>query len=138
MRRLFYRGRFIFIPIAIAACLTLAGFVVMLLWNALMPVIFHLGMITFWQAVGLFILCKLLFGFGKGGPRGGFRGGPPGPWMKFKMEERFRNMTPEERERFKQKWNERCGGFQGKFGHHREFFGRPDWFDEKEDAPKAE
>ena|ERR1700740_2817809 len=130
MRKVFYKGRFIFIPLGIAAFSALAGYVVMLLWNALMPAIFHLGIITFWQALGLFILCKVLFGFGKGGPRGGFRGGP-GPWMKYKMEERYRSMTPEERERFKQKWNERCG-FHGKFGGGRGF--EPNWFDETNEA----
>jgi hypothetical protein len=130
MRKVFYKGRFIFIPLGIVAFSALAGFVVMLLWNALMPVIFHLGIITFWQALGLFILCKLLFGFGKGGPRGGFRGGP-GPWMKYKMEERYRSMSPEERERFKQKWNERCN-FHGKFGGRGGF--EPNWFDEPNEA----
>lgn len=132
MRQVFYKGRFIFIPLGIAAFSALAGLVVMLLWNALVPAIFHLGIITFWQAVGLFILCKLLFGFGKGGPRGGFRGGP-GPWMKYKMEERYRNMSPEERERFKQKWNERCA-FHSKFGGRRGF--EPNWFDETNEAAK--
>jgi len=131
MKRVFYRGRFIFIPLAIAAFLALAGEVIMQLWNWLMPVIFHLGVITFWQALGLFILCKLLFGFGKGGHRG-FGGGAP--WMRHKMEERFRNMTPEEREKFKQKFREHCsfGGPRG-FGHHTR-----DWdsFTETE-TPKA-
>ena len=40
----------------------LFGAVVMWLWNWLMPVIFHLGIITYWQAVGLAILGRLLFG----------------------------------------------------------------------------
>ena len=40
----------------------LFGAVVMWLWNWLMPVIFHLAVITYWQAVGLAILCRLLFG----------------------------------------------------------------------------
>lgn len=130
MKRIFYKGRFIFIPLGIVAFLALASFVVMQLWNALMPVIFHLGIITFWQALGLFILCKVLFGFGKGGPRG-FRGGPA-PWMRYKMEERYRSMTPEERERFKQKWNERCG-FHNKFGS-KGF--EPEWFNETNEARK--
>jgi len=99
MRSFFYRGRFIFFPFAIAAFVALVGFVVMGLWNALMPVIFHLGVITFWQAVGLFVLCKVLFGFG-----GGHRGGP---WRNKRFN--MKDMTPEERERFKEKWA-RCGG----------------------------
>jgi hypothetical protein len=108
MRRIFYEKRAWFIPLipfAIAGFLALAGFIVMNLWNALIPVIFHLGVITFWQAVGIFILCKILFGFGRGG-----RGGGRGPWMRNRMEDRFKNMTPEEKERFKEQVkNYRCG-----------------------------
>jgi hypothetical protein len=52
------------------------GWLVMILWNWLMPMIFHLGEITYWQSFGIVILAKLLFG-GIGGPRGG-RG--RGPW----------------------------------------------------------
>ncbi len=33
----------------------------MLLWNWLMPVIFHLPTITFWQAMGVDALCGILF-----------------------------------------------------------------------------
>jgi len=51
----------------------LFGWIVMLLWNALMPVIFHLGTINFWQAAGLVILARLLFGGINGGHHG--RGG---------------------------------------------------------------
>ncbi len=40
----------------------LLGFVIMWLWNWLMPMIFGLMKITYWQAVGIFILAKLLFG----------------------------------------------------------------------------
>ncbi|MCK5128969.1 MAG: NADH-quinone oxidoreductase subunit K [Clostridiales bacterium] len=45
----------------------LFGFVVMWLWNWLMPMIFGLTTITYWQAVGLFVLAKIIFGsFGSG------------------------------------------------------------------------
>jgi hypothetical protein len=130
MKRIFFKGRFIFIPIAVAAFLTLISYVVMQLWNNLLPDILHVATITFWQAMGIFILCKILFGFGKG--RGGFGG--RGPWMmRQRMEERFKNMTPEERERFKQKMGERCGW--GQRGGH---FGN-DWGNfATEDTPKAE
>lgn len=40
------------------------GFVVMFLWNATMASIFDLPTITYWEAVGLFFLAKLFFGFG--------------------------------------------------------------------------
>lgn len=42
----------------------LFGWVIMLLWNWLMPAIFNLGTITYWQGFGIFFLAKLLFGFG--------------------------------------------------------------------------
>jgi len=131
MKSFFYRGRFIFIPVAIAAFVVLTGLVVMSVWNWTIPAIFHLGAITFWQAIGLFILSKILFGFGGKGP-GGFGG--KGPWVRGRMEERFKNMTPEEREKFKAKWEERCG--HGRWGHHHDYqsFGA-DW-DKK--APEAE
>jgi hypothetical protein len=77
------------------------GGVVMLLWNALLPALFHFPVITFWQALGLLLLTKILFS--------GFRGpgGHRGPW-KDKMKQRWMNMTPEERENFKQEWGRRC------------------------------
>ena len=52
----------IFIPIIIALFIALFGFVIMYLWNWLMPEIFGLTVITFWQAIGLGLLAKLLFG----------------------------------------------------------------------------
>jgi len=110
MKKVFYRGRFIFVPLAAAAFLSLVSFAVMTLWNCLIPGIFGFSVITFWQAMGLFILCKLLFGFGRGGGRGcGPCGGGRAPWMRWKMKERLANMSPEEREAFKQKMKERCG-----------------------------
>jgi hypothetical protein len=48
--------------VGFAAFTLLIGFVVMWLWNSLMPQLFHLGIITFWQAIGLAILARLLFG----------------------------------------------------------------------------
>jgi hypothetical protein len=70
------------------------GFVTMNLWNWLMPAIFGLKAITYWQALGLLLLGKILFGgFHRHG--GGHRG-----WRNH-MQERFANMTPEEREQFR-------------------------------------
>lgn len=115
MRKIFFENRFIFIPLAVAAFLTLISYVVMQLWNALLPGILHVGVITFWQAMGIFILCKILFGFGKG--RGGW-GRDKGPWMRHRMEEHYKQMTPEQKERFKQKMNDRMCGYKGKFGRH--------------------
>jgi hypothetical protein len=54
------------IILAIMAFL-LANYLLMRLWNWLMPEIFGLGRVTYWQALGIFVLAKLLFGFGGGG-----------------------------------------------------------------------
>jgi hypothetical protein len=134
MKRLFFKGRFIFIPLAVVAFLSLISYVIMQLWNYLMPVIFHLGVITFWQALALFVLCKILFGFGKGGHRGfGQRGGAP--WMRQRMEEHFKNMTPEQKEKFKQKMNDRCS-FKSGFGRHGFKNEWANFADAAEEAPK--
>ena len=42
------------------------GFAIMLLWNWLMPNLFGLKGITYWQGIGIFILAKFIFGFGMG------------------------------------------------------------------------
>jgi len=99
----FWIKRAIFIPIAIAAGVFIFGSVVMLLWNAIIPAVFGLKVITFWEALGILILSKILFG-GFGGGRGHRRchnhahshGG------------RFMHLSPEEREKMKAEWRGRC------------------------------
>jgi len=71
----------------------LFGFIVMRLWNWLMPPLFSLHAITFVQALGLLILGKILFGgFHRGGGHARWRSG---------MRERWARMTPEQREKFR-------------------------------------
>ncbi len=54
--------------IGIGALAILFGFVIMWLWNWLMPELFGLPALTYWQAVGIFILFKILLGScGSGG-----------------------------------------------------------------------
>jgi len=87
--------------IMVLAGIFIFGGIVMLLWNALMPEIFHLPIIGFWQALGLLVLAKIFFS--------GFRGGGPRGRMKDKLREKWMTMTPEEREKFRQDWGGRCG-----------------------------
>jgi len=47
--------------LAIGLCI-LFGFVIMWLWNWLMPMIFGLPELSYWQSVGIFILAKIIFG----------------------------------------------------------------------------
>jgi len=133
MKRIFFRGRFVFIPLAAAAFLSLISFVVMELWNNLLPSIMHVTTITFWQAMGIFILAKILFGFGKGGHR-------DSRWKRHMMQERFKNMTPEEREKFKAKWEQRCGPGGHQWGDRRwedkrSFFREPWGNADEQDRP---
>lgn len=77
---------FALLGVAGAAVFALAfGYFVMLLWNWLMPAIFHLGTIGYWQAFGIVILAKLIFGSvggGAGRHRGRWHrhGGPRDDW----------------------------------------------------------
>ena len=85
-------------PLAILAMLlfiAIGGEVVRQLWNWLLPPLFGWHQITFWQALGMLVLCRILFGGfgGHGRSRSNGRG----------------RMTPEERERFRQRMRERCG-----------------------------
>jgi len=82
----------------------LFGFVVMSLWNWLMPLLFSLPPITFWQAIGLLFLSRSLFG--------GFRGGSRSYW-RHRMRERWDEMSPEEREKFREAMRQRWGGACG-------------------------
>jgi hypothetical protein len=80
----------------------LFGLIVMHLWNWLMPALFGLHVVTYWQAVGLLVLSWILFR----GPRGW---GRPGAYRWNHMRGRWQGMTPEERERFRAKMREWVG-----------------------------
>src|SRR5437870_6933269 len=101
-------------PLAILGILiftAIGGGVVMLLWNWLAPVLFGIRLITFWQAIGLLALCRILFGgfgLGGGGHRSGRRWRMEGR-IRERMDERWEQMTPEEREKFRQGFHD-CGG----------------------------
>src|SRR6266704_281131 len=96
MRNLKMRRRWTFLaPLAIGGFLlfiAIGGEAVLQLWNWLLPPLFGWRQITFWQALGILALCRILFG-GLGGH----------------AFSRSKHMTPEERERFRQRMRERCG-----------------------------
>lgn len=100
------RKRWIYLaPLAILGMLlfvALGGEVVRQLWNWLLPELFGWRQITFWQALGMLALCRILFG-GFGG-RGFHRSN-----IRRRMAERWEGMPPEERERLRQRMRERCG-----------------------------
>ena len=89
-----------FILFAIVAAFVLS-FVAMHLWNWLMPALFGLHQITYWQTLGLLVLSRLLLG--------GFRGRWGGGHWRGRMMDRWAQMTPEEREKFRAGMQGRCG-----------------------------
>lgn len=84
----------------------LASAAVMLLWNyALRPAVSGIAPIAYWQAMGLLLLSRILFGGFRPGSQGGQMHGKKPPFFK----EKWMNMTDEERLRFKEEWKKRCG-----------------------------
>jgi hypothetical protein len=106
--------RVIFIaPLAILGMLVfivIGGEIVLQLWNWLLPPLFGWHQITFWQALGILLLCRILFGgLGlHGSGRSNIRR-RMSERMEERMAERCQNMTPEERERFRQRMRDRWG-----------------------------
>ena len=100
-------------PLAILAMMLfifLGGEIVLLLWNWLLPPLFGWRALTFWEALGMLALCRILFGgFGFRGSGRSNIGHRIKGRMEERMEERCANMTPEERERFRQRMRERWG-----------------------------
>lgn len=99
---------FILVPFAFIGIALLIGWVVMWLWNAILPDLLGLKLISYWQAVGLLVLTRILFG-GIGGGKG--RGGGQwrrNRWQSPQFRERWMQMSEAEREQFKADWRERC------------------------------
>ena len=107
------RRKWVFIPLALVGgvlFVAVGGEVVRLLWNWLLPPLFGWREVTFWQALGILVLCRILFGGfgGHGHARGGLRGRMAGR-MADRVADRWQAMSPEDRERFRQRLRERCG-----------------------------
>jgi len=82
-----------FAPLAILAGVAFV-FGVMYLWNWLVPVLFAGKTITFWQALGVLVLSRILFG--------GFSSqNNKGPGRRVRAIDRWDQLTPEEREKFR-------------------------------------
>ena len=80
------------------------GYVVMYLWNAILPDVLGVRSINFWQAAGMLLLFRILFG--------GFRWGGFGKERhrsrRRYWKEKWRNMDDDERAKMKSKWKEYC------------------------------
>ncbi|MFZ0318554.1 MAG: hypothetical protein WAL56_05460 [Candidatus Sulfotelmatobacter sp.] len=100
------RKKLIFIiPLAIlgiALFILIGGELVMHLWNWLLPPLFGRRQVSFWQALGLLALCRILFG-GFGFHNSGRQR------RRWRIKDRCGRMTPEERERFRRRVRETLG-----------------------------
>ena len=110
-----YRRKWVFAPLALVF-IALVCWITMLLWNSLMPAIFNLTVISFWQAAGLLLLGRLFFG--------GFRHNRNWAATPFNhnVRRKILAMSPEEREMFFDKM------------HHN----RREWYKEHCERPKTE
>ena len=87
------------IAVLLALAIAALGYIVMSLWNWLVPPITGWHVIGFGQALALLVLCRILFA--------GFRG-PRGGYWRHRMRERWEQMTPEERTRFRSGVGRHC------------------------------
>jgi hypothetical protein len=109
---------------------TAVGFAVTFLWNWLIPELFHGPVINFWQALGLCLLGKILFGWHGGGHHGA-------PWghkrdWRRRMQEKMAHMTPEQREMMRERLRQ-CAPFGRRWGG-------PDgpWGEQEKETPSSE
>ena len=98
MRRHWVAKGIMFAMFAVAAAF-LFGYVAMSLWNWLMPAIFGLKTIGYWQTVGLLVLSWIFFGR--------FRAMGGHHHWRHRMSERWMRLSPEEREKFREEMRHR-------------------------------
>ena len=100
-KRLFFE-----LPFIIIAAAFLLGYIIMLLWNYVLPAVLHTQHITYWQALALFVLCRILF-FSFSRRR--FNNHRPNMWRGgMQWRQKWMNMSDEERAKFREEWKKRC------------------------------
>jgi hypothetical protein len=126
MTKLFCKFRFL-IPLLVLGVIALVALAVYGLWNGVLTEVINVKAVTYWQALGILVLARILFG---GFP--GRRGGPFGPpWRRRMMMKRWESLTPEQREKMREEMRQRFGEWP-----------RPPWCDtghddeQGPDAPK--
>lgn len=109
-RRRYFFGPLILVAIAVFSLIT------MLLWNALMPAIFNLPVINYWQAAGLLILARLLFGIGR------HYSGWPHYNPRYYLHDKILKMSPEERKEWRHHLHEKVSNMSP--AERRDFFSK--------------
>lgn len=98
-KRRWIRGPFFIIKLVLILLLT--SLALMWLWNWLVPDLFHGPVVTYWQAIGVLLLSKVMFGGLGRGYRGRHRDHYPGGMWRKDFRGKLEKMTPEEREKFR-------------------------------------
>jgi len=129
----FFKSRLLIVPIMLAM-IALFGVAIMLLWNVLMPEIFGLPALNYWQAAGLLLFARILLG-GLGLGNGFTRRGPGEPFSRHgnRLREKWFNMTEDERKEFMEK--ER--GFHNFHNRFHYFFNEEEGQMEKQNKEKG-
>lgn len=99
-----YRKLRFLMPLGILAFIALLTLLVQTLWNGVLVDVTGVKTVTYWQALGLLLLAKILFG--------GFPGrgcGGPGGWKHRMMAKRWESLNPEQREQMREEMRRRFG-----------------------------
>lgn len=101
--------KMIFIPFFFVGMAALVIWVVMLLWNWLMPMLFDLSCITFWEAAGILLLSKILFGgFGGSKHKCHCQQNRTGGW-KDKFKHKWGHLSDEDKQKWEAKFAKKMG-----------------------------
>lgn len=104
MTKPFCKFRFL-IPLFVLGIVALVALAVYGLWNGVLTEVAGVKTVTYWQAAGILVLARILFGGFPG--RGGGPFGPP--WRRRMMMKRWESLTPEQREKMRQEMRQRFG-----------------------------
>jgi len=91
--------------VLIVVVVLLVGYLVMLLWNTILTDVLAVNSLNYWQALGILLLSRILFGRW-GAPN---YKGKKGFSKRHRWKEKWMNMSEEERMQFKAKWRQKCG-----------------------------
>jgi len=121
MTKLFCKFRFL-IPLFVLGVVALVALAVYGLWNGVLTEVVGVKAVTYWQALCILVLSRLLFG---GFP--GRRGGPFGPpWRRRMMMKRWESLTSEQREKMREEMRKRFGDWP-----------KPPWCDASHDEEQG-
>lgn len=101
-----YGKKCFFLPLLVAGLFGISA-IVMWLWNFVIPPVTGFSVISYWQAMGLFLLSRILFG-GFKFRRHHQQGKEHIQQAHAAFKDRFMEMNEDEKLQFKNQWKSRC------------------------------